>query len=68
VGKSVDWKGKKGAEFWAIADNYVGEKKVGLGNGLKKAINISKKYAGVKGTVLFNGKLYPKKCIEQKKG
>jgi len=33
--------------------------------GLKRAIDISKKYAGVRGTVLYNGKLYPKKCIEQ---
>jgi hypothetical protein len=68
VGSSVPWKGKKGSAFWEIADSYVGEKKVGLGNGLKKAIGISKKYAGTRGTVLFNGKLYPKKCIEQKKG
>lgn len=68
VGGAVAWKGVKGAKFWDVADKYVGEKGVGLGNGLKKAIKISKACAGIAGTVLFNGKLYPKKCIEQKKG
>lgn len=35
--------------------------------GLEKAIKISKACAGVMGTVIYNGKVYPKKCIEQKK-
>jgi len=35
--------------------------------GLEKAIKISKSCAGILGTVIWNGKLYPKKCIEQKK-
>jgi hypothetical protein len=60
VGKAVDWKGVKGID-------EVEKKNAGVAAGLRRAIAISKKYAGVKGTVLFNGKLYPKKCIEQKK-
>jgi hypothetical protein len=67
VGGAVSWKGVKGDAFWAIADKHVGKKGIGLGNALRKAIKISKACAGVYGTVLFNGKLYPKKCIEQKK-
>jgi len=67
VGGAVSWKGIKGDAFWAIADKHVGKKGVGLGTGLKKAIKISKACAGIFGTVLYNGKLYPKKCIEQKK-
>jgi hypothetical protein len=35
--------------------------------GLERAIKISKACAGILGTVIWNGKLYPKKCIEQKK-
>jgi hypothetical protein len=35
--------------------------------GLAKAQKISKACAGIKGTVLYNGKLYPAKCIAQKK-
>lgn len=37
-------------------------------SGLANAIKISKKYAGVRGTVIYQGKLYPRKSIEQKKG
>lgn len=56
VGAAVPWKHNPDAMPAAV--------KAGLAN----AIRISKKYAGVRGTVLWNGKLYPKKCIEQKKG
>ena len=35
--------------------------------GLERAIKISKACAGILGTVIYNGKVYPKKCIEQKK-
>jgi len=62
VGSAVSWKGKKG---WTAFEKAAPAAVVA---GLKRAIAISKKYAGVKGTVLWNGKLYPKKCIEQKKG
>ncbi len=58
--RAVAWKGKMGAEFERTAPSAVVE-------GLKKAIRISKACAGIKGTVLHNGKLYPRKCIEQKK-
>jgi hypothetical protein len=36
-------------------------------SGLTAAIAISKACAGVKGTIIYNGKLYPAKCIAQKK-
>lgn len=70
VGRAVGWKGAKGMEdfekkVFASTDASNAAKIVA---GLKEAIRISKKYAGVKGTVLYNGKLYPRKCIEQKKG
>lgn len=70
VGSAAPWKGLKGDAFFK---NAVGlcttvEKGARLVAGLRKAIEISKKYAGIKGTVLWNGKLYPRKCIEQKKG
>jgi len=35
--------------------------------GLNKAIAMSKACAGIKGTGIHNGKLYPRKCIEQMK-
>ena len=71
LGRAVAWKGLKGYDNFM--KNAVGlcstvAKGAALVAGLKKAISISKKYAGVKGTVLWNGKLYPRKCIEQKKG
>lgn len=79
IGNSVAWKGLKTGSIDSFARALASG--VGLhGNipsvdarerlvaGLRRAIAISKKYAGIKGTVLWNGKLYPKKCIEQKKG
>lgn len=61
IGAAVPWKGVRGmanlqSRFPRVAA------------GLSRAIAISKKYAGVYGTVIYNGKVYPKKCIEQKKG
>jgi len=35
--------------------------------GLNAAIAISKRAAGVRGTTLWNGRLYPAKCIAQKR-
>jgi hypothetical protein len=61
VGSAVPWKGVKGIDAVERINS-------GVAGGLRRAIAISKKYAGTRGTVLFNGKLYPKKCIEQKKG
>lgn len=61
VGSAVPWKGVRGLDKVTAINAKVGA-------GLREAIKISKKYAGVRGTVLYNGKLYPKKCIEQKKG
>jgi len=61
VGSAVAWKGIRGLDKLRQMNSRVAD-------GLQHAIAISKKYAGVKGTVLYNGKLYPKKCIEQKKG
>lgn len=71
VGKSVNWKGHKGLGLEGFAKSLIGigypianmEK---LAAGLRKAIAISKKCAGIKGVVVWNGRLYPKKCIEQK--
>lgn len=60
IGSAVAWKGVRGMDKLRAINSAVAD-------GLQRAIAISKKYAGVKGTVLFNGKLYPKKCIEQKK-
>lgn len=61
VGSAVAWKGVRGMDKVRAINSKVAD-------GLSRAIAISKKYAGTKGTVLYNGKLYPKKCIEQKKG
>lgn len=67
-GKAVGWKGAVGLD-----DTYRKALVYGKGSadalitGLKKAIKISKHYAGVMGTVLYEGKLYPAKCIAQKR-
>lgn len=61
IGSAVPWKGARGIDKVKAINAKVGA-------GLEAAIKISKKYADTKGTVLYNGKLYPKKCIEQKKG
>lgn len=55
VGASVAWK------------NHPEKMPSGVKSGLAKAIKISKACAGVTGTVIWHGKVYPKKCIEQKK-
>ena len=71
VGSAVAWKGGKGMKEFeenAMAGCSTVAKGAALVAGLKKAISISKKYAGVKGTVIYNGKLYPRKCIAQKEG
>jgi len=73
AGNAVPWKGKKGDAFWEIADQFVGEKKVGLGKALEKAISISKKYKGTKGVVCVIDpvtgmpKCMPRKAFEQMK-
>lgn len=70
VGNAVLWKGTKGiAEFTkaALAGCTTASKGKALVDGLGLAIKISKAYKGVKGTTLYKGKLYPRKCIEQKK-
>jgi hypothetical protein len=55
VKSAVAWKGKPDAMPASVRA------------GLQRAIAISKQAAGVKGTTIYNGKVYPKKCIEQKK-
>lgn len=74
-GKSAPWKGKKGLGIDGFGKVLIaGEGRLGsmtmvarenLLAGLKAAIKISKKCAGITGTELFNGKLYPSKCIAQ---
>lgn len=74
VKKAVGWKGYKGLGISgferAVMDGGFCENDVksrALVDGLKAAIAISKSCAGIKGTELWNGKLYPRKCIEQKR-
>ena len=74
-GRSAPWKGIKGLGIDGFAKALI--KGTGLHGhismanrerlvaGLRRAIAISKKCAGVTGTELFNGKLYPSKCIAQ---
>ena len=74
VKSAVGWKGYKGLGISGFEravlneglckDDVAGRKLI---DGLKKAISISKACAGVRGTELWNGKLYPRKCIEQKR-
>jgi len=68
VGDAVAWKGTKGPKGSGMTKEFIAAAPAAVVAGLRNAIKISKKYAGVTGTVLWNGKLYPKKCIEQKKG
>ena len=74
-GKSAPWKGMKGlgidgfAKALASGNGLHGsismDNRERLVAGLKKAIGISKSCAGITGTELYNGKLYPSKCIAQ---
>lgn len=59
--ENMDWKGVKGEEFWKVA-----RKHGRLADGLKRAIAISKAFAGTKGVVFINGVPYPRKAIAQK--
>jgi len=56
VGAAVAWKGKGYKDLPAA-----------VRAGLDKAIKISKACAGIMGTTMYNGKVYPAKCIAQKK-
>lgn len=67
-GRAVGWKGAVGMDdMYRKALRYGKGSADALVTGLKKAIKISKAYAGVTGTVLYEGKLYPAKCIAQKR-
>jgi len=77
LGKSAPWKGIKGLGIDGFAKALVSgvglhgaislDARNRLVTGLRAAISISKKAAGIKGTTLYQGKLYPAKCIEQKR-
>ena len=71
VKKAVAWKGYKGLGlegFKRQIFNLIGDIQARkLADGLSKAVEISKSCKGIKGTELWNGKLYPRKCIEQKR-
>ena len=74
VKSAVKWKGYKGLGIEGFERAVMNEGLTSsdiagraLIDGLKKAIAISKKAAGIRGTVLWNGKLYPRKFIEQKR-
>lgn len=74
VKRAAPWKGYKGLGIAGFERAVMNMGLPGgdtaarkLVDGLKKAIAISKKAAGVRGTELWNGKLYPRKCIEQKR-
>jgi len=56
IGAAVAWKGKTYKDLPAAVKA-----------GLDKAIKISKACAGIRGTRIWNGKVYPAKCIAQKK-
>ncbi len=60
VGDSVPWKGVEGIQAVRALNSAVAD-------GLEKAIAMSKRHAGEKGITLYNGKLYPVKCINQHK-
>jgi len=60
LGRAVSWKGVKGIE-------EVEKKNPRVAAGLRKAIKISKAFAGTYGTTIYNGRVYPKKAIEQKR-
>lgn len=68
LGRAVAWKGAAGMD-----DTYRKALAYGKGaadrliTGLKKAVKISKAYAGTMGTTIYEGKLYPAKCIAQKR-
>lgn len=67
-GRAVAWKGAAGMDdMYKKALAYGKSSADALQKGLEKAIKISKHYRGVTGTVLYEGKLYPAKCIAQKR-
>ena len=67
VGKAVHWKGAKGEDDVYQKALFYGKASAdALVKGIRKAKAISKAYAGVTGTILYQGKLYPAKCIAQK--
>jgi len=68
VGKAVPWKGLHGAKFTEEARKHIGKKGVGLLEGLRQAVAISKAYAGVKGVGIDpeTGTYMPMKAIKQK--
>lgn len=55
ISRAVVWKG----DFSKAPDR--------VRTGLNAAIAISKRAAGIRGVTLWNGKLYPAKCIAQKR-
>lgn len=71
IKRAVAWKGYKGLGiegFSRAIKNLIGDTQAkNMIEGLKKCIKLSKECAGIKGTELWNGKLYPRKCIEQKR-
>ena len=64
---AVAWKGTKGPKGAGMTKEFLAKAPAAVVAGLRKAIKISKACAGIKGTVIFNGKVYPRKCIAQKK-
>ena len=77
IGNSAPWKGMKGLGLEGFAKALVAgtglHGKISMANreklikGLRLAVKISKAYRDVRGTELWNGKLYPSKCIAQKR-
>lgn len=72
IGAAVPWKGKKFLDVRAFREFVIGKIGVDKGNkladGLEKARNKAVSLKGqFKGTVVYNGKLYPRFCIELKK-
>jgi len=67
IGKAVNWKGTKGPRGGGMTKAFIDKAPAAVVSGLRAAIAISKSCAGIKGTTLWNGRVYPRKCIEQKK-
>ena len=61
IKRAVPWKGLKGAAFWEEA-----EKHGRLAEGLRKAIEISRRAAGTYGVVIApDGRILPAKAVKQ---
>jgi len=60
--KRLTWKGRKGPAFW----EHIKSANPRVAEGLKKAIAISKAYAGIRGVTFIDGIPYPTKAIKQK--